>query len=440
MKMHFLWAALAVVGSAVGADVRLDVSADHADAVYRCGETATFSVKAVDASTGAAATGGTIRVRLDNFGDAVVAAERTFDFAKDGCEFSLTGTLREPGFLRVRVLPERGTKLTANAGQGEFNWAVAFDPEGIRPGAPCPDDFDAFWAEAIAKYDREVPEDVTLELYPPKCTDQLDFYRLSLTTVGGRKVYGSLVRPKDLTKGPYPLFLQVPGAGPSSIGWGQPGQVTVCMNVHYYEPIDGDGKARAARQAEEDRELAKQYGVSRYAMAGISESREAYYYYGAILGIRRAFHWASKLPEVKETDITYDGTSQGGGFGLIMTAMCPFMRKSTVFVPALTDLLGFKAGSRRSGWPRLVEEQKEPNRAAAERWAPYFDGANFAMRIKTPIAIEVGFGDNVCPPQCGYAAYNVCPSRDKRIHHGIGQGHAVSGETYGRLAKWRNGK
>ena len=69
-----------------------------------------------------------------------------------------------------------------------------------------------------------------------------------------------------------------------------------------------------------------------------------------------------------------------------------------------------------------------------------FDGANFAARIRTPIAIEVGFGDNVCPPQCGYAAYNVCPSRDKQILHGIGQGHAVSGEMYGRLAKWRNGK
>ena len=142
---------------------------DHSDAVYRCGENAVFAVKAVDASTGAAATGGTIRVRLDNFGDAVVAAERTVDFAKDGCEFSLAGTLGEPGFLRLRALPERGTKLAANAGQGEFNWAVAFDPKGIRPGAPCPDDFDAFWAEAIAKYDREVPEDVTLELYPPQC-------------------------------------------------------------------------------------------------------------------------------------------------------------------------------------------------------------------------------------------------------------------------------
>lgn len=439
VRLSFL--ATAALSAAVSfANVRLEVSSDHPDAVYRCGEKAVFVVKAVDAVTGAAATGGTVRVRLDNFGETVVAAERTLDFAKIGGEFSLAGTLKKPGFLRLLALPGKGTKLAANAGQGEFNWAVAYEPEKIRPGAPCPADFDAFWTESVAKYDREVAEDIKLELYPPKCTHEIDFYRLSLTTVGGRKLYGSLARPKDLSKGPYPLLLQVPGAGPSSVGWGQPGQVTVFMNVHYYEPLDADGKVRAERQAVEDREWGAKYGVGRYTLAGISESREAYFYYGAILGIRRVFHWASKLPEVNRANVTYDGTSQGGGFGLIMTALCPFMRKSTVFVPALTDLLGYKAGSRRSGWPRLVESQSESGRAAAERWASYFDGANFAARIRTPIAFEVGFGDNVCPPQCGYAAYNVCPAADKRIYHGIGQGHAVPGEMYGQLAKWRNGK
>lgn len=438
MRLSFL--ATAALSAAVSfADVRLEVSSDHPDAVYRCGEKAVFAVKAVDAATGVAATGGVIRIRLDNFGESV-RFERTVNLAEEA-SVTLEGSLAEPGFLRLLAKAEsKGLKLVANAGQGEFNWAVAYEPERIRPGAPCPDDFDAFWADAIAKYDREVPKDIRLDLYPPKCTDALDFYRLSLTTVGGRKLYGSLARPKDLSKGPYPLLLQVPGAGPSSIGWGQPGQVTVFMNVHYYEPLDADGKARAARQTTEDREWGAKYGVGRYTLAGISESREAYFYYGAILGIRRVFHWASKLPEVKATDITYDGTSQGGGFGLIMTALCPFMRKSTVFVPALTDLLGYKAGNRRSGWPRLVESQPEPGRATAERWAPYFDGANFAARIRTPIAFEVGFGDNVCPPQCGYAAYNVCPAADKRIYHGIGQGHAVPGEMYGQLAKWRNGK
>ena len=438
MRKGFLFGAIAGLAPIAVAGIRLEVASDRSDAVYRCGERAIFSVRAVDAVTGAAATDGAVRVRLDNLGEAVVVQERTIDFAKDGSAFSLTGTLGEPGFLRLRALPAgKGMTLVANAGQGEFNWAVAYEPERIRPGAPCPDDFDAFWADAIAKYDREVPEDIKLDLYPPKCTDALDFYRLSLATVGGRRLYGSLARPKDLAKGPYPLLLQVPGAGPSSVGWGQPGQVTVFMNVHTYEPLDADGAARARRQAEEDRELARKYGVPRYAMAGISESREAYYYYATILGIRRAFHWAANLPEVKATDITYDGTSQGGGFGLIMTAMCPFMKKSTVFVPALTDLLGYKAGNRRSGWPRLVESQPEAGRAAAERWAPYFDGAHFAARIRTPIAIEVGFGDVVCPPQCGYAAYNVCPSSEKHIHHGIGQGHAVYGEFYRRLAEWR---
>ena len=73
MKMHFLLAALAVAGSAA-ADIRLEVSSDRANAVYRCGERATFSVRAVDAATGAATTNGVVKVRLDNFDGANFAA------------------------------------------------------------------------------------------------------------------------------------------------------------------------------------------------------------------------------------------------------------------------------------------------------------------------------------------------------------------------------
>jgi len=422
----FLTVSIALGTLAACGDIRLEVSADRTNAVYRCGERATFFVRAFDVTTGAPATNGCFVARLDNFGD-VVQLERKIDLAKECGAFSLEGTLSKPGFLRFRASPEGGLRILPNAGQGEFNWAVAYDPQQIRPAVPCPDDFDAFWEAAIASYDRDVPQDIVLEPYPAKCTKDVEFYRLTVMGPRGRRFYGSYARPKDLSKGPFQTLFQVPGAGPGGTGWGAPGQVVVFMNVH------------DVNEKEENKLWCGKYGVSRYAQAGISDGREAYFYYGAILSIRRVFHWAANRPEVDRSRIVYDGTSQGGGFGIIETALCPFIRKSTVFVPAITDLLGFRADvPRRSGWPRLVEEQRPENRAAAERWAPYFDAANFARRIRTPIAFEVGFGDVVCPPHCGYAAYNVCPSSDKRIVHGIGQGHAVTGENYGRLARWRN--
>ena len=35
----------------------------------------------------------------------------------------------------------------------------------------------------------------------------------------------------------------------------------------------------------------------------------------------------------------------------------------------------------------------------------YFDGINFAPRIRCPMLVYVGLGDDVCPPETGYALY-----------------------------------
>ena len=48
---------------------------------------------------------------------------------------------------------------------------------------------------------------------------------------------------------------------------------------------------------------------------------------------------------------------------------------------------------------------------------------NFAARIKTPIRFIVGFADQTCPPADVYAAYNVCPAKDKAIVNAIGSPH-----------------
>ena len=87
---------------------------------------------------------------------------------------------------------------------------------------------------------------------------------------------------------------------------------------------------------------------------------------------------------------------------------------------------GYKQG-RDAGWPKLISNQRPEKRAAAERNAAYFDGVNFAARIKTPIRFIVGFIDQTCPPADVYAAYNVCPSKDKAIVNAIGSPHGWGG-------------
>ena len=100
--------------------------------------------------------------------------------------------------------------------------------------------------------------------------------------------------------------------------------------------------------------------------------------------------------------------------------------------------MGYRKG-RESSWPRPVDAQWSKGaerRAAAERNAPYFDGANFAARIECPVRIAVGFSDITCPP-CGvYAAFNAIPVKDKIIYDGVGMTHSCRQQFYAELGAW----
>ena len=148
------------------------------------------------------------------------------------------------------------------------------------------------------------------------------------------------------------------------------------------------------------------------------------------------FNWLAARPEVDRKRFRYNSTSQGGGFGLWLCGLNKNFTRAVVFVPALTDLLGFRQGNRESGWPRLVEAQLDENKSAAERNAPYFCGVNFARNIRIPIRVEVGSADTVCPPMAGFSAFNVMPSKDKGIRIALGQGHTVFKEPKTELTRW----
>ena len=122
--------------------------------------------------------------------------------------------------------------------------------------------------------------------------------------------------------------------------------------------------------------------------------------------------------------------------GLALVALNGGFRKATIAVPALTAHLCHKIDGRQAGWPDLVKVQLKENVAAAERNAPYFDGVHFASLITCPIRFSVGFIDTVAPPHAGYAAFNACPSKDKKIYGSIGFGHSTSKVESSRLSRW----
>ena len=422
----FAW--LVTVGFTASAYTSVRVSCDRPDAVYSIGDEVEFTLTATD-DAGALARAGRFTASVDNFGAYSIVSKREYDFAVVN-PVAIKARMNQPGFMRLNVdMP----------GVTNFIWSVAVSPEGIRPGAPCPSDFDAFWSQAIAAYDAEVKDDVTLTPLPQTSTPEFEFFEVKVPALDGRHIQGILSRPKDLSKGPFPLRLGGKGAGASSQGCkGRRGCVTLEMNVHYYDVPPGSSKRENDHfQEKENREWFARYPTKRanYPYLGIAAGKADYFYYGVILATRRAIHWAADLPFVDRADITYSSTSQGGGFGIYMAAMCPFIRKAAICVPALTDLCGFKA-NRKSGWPRLIEEQLDANKDAACANAPYFDAAHFASRVTCPVRFVVGFSDDTCPPSAVYAAYNSVHVPDKAIIHGVGMGHTVRSAFYSELDRW----
>ena len=77
-----------------------------------------------------------------------------------------------------------------------------------------------------------------------------------------------------------------------------------------------------------------------------------------------------------------------------------------------------------------------PRLATAIKWAPYFDGANFASRITCPVRVLVGFADDTVPPSAVYATYNEVRAEDRAIVNGIGMGHGCDKNLVAQLNKW----
>jgi cephalosporin-C deacetylase-like acetyl esterase len=393
---------------------------DHTNALYRCGEVATFTLRVL-ASNKEPVTSGKLNVSLNNFGPKVVT-NATFDLAA-GNPVTVSGTLSEPGFLKCTASIKLEKSLRAVYG-------VAYEPERLRVGSPRPSDFDAFWDAAVKKLDAQVPPDARLERIDAKSDANHESFRVSYATFDGLRVWGFLAVPKK-EGGPFPVEVNVPGAGPGTVGpstWlADRGIIALTMNVHPFEPAP-DSAGQKKKYEEQDAAVLAQYGAKRYCHAGAT-NRETYFYYRIILGINRAVNDLAARPDVDKKRFTYGGTSQGGGFGLILCGLNKNFTKGSIHVPAISDLLGFQAG-RDSGWPKLIESLREEDKAAATRVAPYFDGAHFAPRIRCPIRMSVGFIDETCPPAAVYAGYNALTVSDKAIVHGLGMPHSVFPQFY----------
>ncbi|MBP5511593.1 MAG: acetylxylan esterase [Kiritimatiellae bacterium] len=389
--------------------------ADSPDNLYPAGGKAIVEAYVTDRS-GETVTAGTVEVWADD-GWTNIVWRRTADLSKEPkVKMELTRTT--PGSLRLWM---KGAGVLAHPGMDRLIFGV----DEIKPLTPCPSDFEAYWRGERARLEREVP--IAVEKTPAPNLDTRDHkaYYVSFATFNGERVYGLLFLPRG--EGTFPAIVNVPGAGPGTNtvfpskqrllrkGW-----ITLLMSMHGI-PLTGTDAEFHARFKKWFAGYAKKAGEPRYQYVGYSESREAPIYHRAMLGMARAIDWLAKEPYADASRFVYHGCSQGGGFGLYLTALWGRFAKSLIHCPNKCDMMAYREG-RTPGSSHIIN-QKPANRADAEKYAPYHDNCNFARMIRTPVRMIYGTADDNCQTVGGIAAFNMIASPDKKLKLIPGKGH-----------------
>lgn len=282
---------------------------------------------------------------------------------------------------------------------------LAFEPDRIEPTTQMPEDFMAFWKEAIEEV-RKVSFEPLMTLQPELCTPHADVYHVRFqNTRKGQYIYGMLAIPKG--EGPFPAVLKVPGAGVRPyVGetnfFPQAGVITLEIGIHGI-PVNMD------------KEL---YDNLRYnALADYNTShnddRDRYYYKRVYLGCVRAVDWLCTLPQVDTTRLAVYGGSQGGALSIVTAALHEKITCLSANYPALCEIAGFYHG-RAGGWPKIFKDKEEVAVAEKVRVSEYYDVVNFARCVRVPGFYLWGYNDQVCCPTSVYSAYNVITAQKER--------------------------
>lgn len=266
-----------------------------------------------------------------------------------------------------------------------------YRPERIPPATP-PEDFDKFWDETLAELEK-IPSDLTLEEQTDQETAAGKVYKAKYRSWGGQWAWAWLYVPK--AEGQVDGYLRLP---PVSV-WQPPppsivkpdGSLTIAVAVHGGDVADYPAKPE---------------GGFDYMMTGIT-SRETYALRYAYCCVARCYDILKARPECNGK-IHARGGSQGAGLSWVAAGLRP-----------VTDAAGQAIALVRIDWTVLGFAEWGPRAPAGEdpekiaKVVAYYDPANFAHRIKSPLRYAFGLFDFCAPAEGIFTAINALPPETK---------------------------
>ncbi|MBI3461964.1 MAG: acetylxylan esterase [Planctomycetes bacterium] len=283
------------------------------------------------------------------------------------------------------------------------------DPSSFRSQVTCPADFDAFWQRLLAATAR-VPLEPQLEPSTLRSTPAVEVFEAHYQSLDGVRIFAWYHRPRG-AKGPLPALLYVPGyiSDPTiQKGWAAKGYAVLSVAPR--------GKIRSHLQFNP--------GYPGLLTHNIVD-RNTYGYRGFYADAMRGVDFLLARPEVDRNRLGVLGSSQGGGLTLVTAALRPEIRAASAGAPYLCGFMDAIELTHTYPYQEINDYLRlHPDRGEAVRETlAYFDGINFAPRVRCPVIVNLGLQDNVCPPETGYALFGALGSADKRLYTYDACGH-----------------
>lgn len=389
---------------------------DHSDFLYDAGEKAVFRLDAV--AGGLPLDGVTVHYTC---GPDMMEADRQDSAVFHGGRALLdAGTTDVPGFRFCSYAFVVGGRTYSD------RLKVGFSAGRIASCTPVPDDFEAFWQQAVDEARRVPLQPVVTPLSRLSTADVL--VSLVCLTVGkdGRTMYGYLTMPRDGRK--HPVLFCPPGAGNNKISmstyYAERGYIYLNVNIHDgLNPELPDSTYNRLKQR-----------TDHYTSDGIADPG-TFYYRNVYAGCARCVDFLCSLPEWDGRNVGVTGGSQGGALTIVTAALNPQVTFCAAFYPALCDVLGFLSG-RAGGWPGYFQKEAAEAHAAERRTLAYYDVVNFGRLLRCPVFLSFGYADDTCCPTSVYALRNVIKA-PLRVAVTPYSGHWRYGETNDEAMRWQ---
>jgi cephalosporin-C deacetylase len=283
-----------------------------------------------------------------------------------------------------------------------------------------PKDFDAFWKRTLAEAAAH-PLAATFTPVREAIYDTVSVEDVSFAGFGGQTVKGWFIAPRQ-TRGSKKLPCVVTyigyGGGRSlpvdHLTWAAAGIATLVMDTR------GQGSNWSPGDTPDDAPP----GATGPAFPGVMtrgiQSPESYYYRRVFTDAVRAVEAAEAHPLVDTQRIAVTGGSQGGGITIAAAALCGKRVKLAMpDVPYLSHMRRATQITDAQPYSELVSYLKCHRNKVEDvfRTLAYFDGVNFAPRIKARCLFSTALMDLICPPSTVFAAYNAVKApKDIRIY------------------------